>query len=78
MQFKLKDKPNHSIVVAIKKYHPNKYDDDDLIVYSPHFDSTCGWVIEGHFLGFTKTEAIEYLSTTNQPQDKHQQDNSKE
>jgi hypothetical protein len=59
IQFRLKDKPNHPIVKAIKEYEPNMYSENDLIVYSPHFDSTCGWTIEGHFLGFTKTEVVE-------------------
>jgi len=57
--FKLKDKPKHPIVMAIKKYEPDMYNENDLIIYSPHFDSTSGWTINGHFLGFTIMEVIE-------------------
>lgn len=57
--FKIKDKPNHDIVIAIKKYAQGQYGEDDLIIYSPSWCSTCGWSIEGHFLGFTKKEAID-------------------
>ena len=59
IQFKLIDKPNHPIVKAIRKYEPNTYEDNDLIVYYPPSSETCGWTIEGHFLGFTISEVLE-------------------
>tara|TARA_R110001632_G_scaffold199654_1_gene322184 strand:- start:282 stop:488 length:207 start_codon:yes stop_codon:yes gene_type:complete len=58
IQFKLKDKPNHPIVKAIMEYEPNVYKDNDLIVYYPPSSETCGWTIEGNFLGFTISEVV--------------------
>lgn len=58
IEFKLKDRPNHPIVKAINKYEPNIYNDECLIVYYPPSSETCGWVIEGDFLGFTTSEVI--------------------
>jgi hypothetical protein len=62
IQFTIEEKPDHPIVKALKKYEPELWKPTDQIVYSPHFDSTCGWSIEGHFLGFTKEEAIRAIS----------------
>jgi hypothetical protein len=59
VQFRLKDKPNHPIVKAIKKYEPDVFGDNDLIVYYPPSSETCGWTIEGYFLGFTISEVLE-------------------
>lgn len=58
IEFKLKDNPNHPIVKAIRKYEPNIFNDDDLIVYYPPTSETCGWTIDGYFLGFTIDEVI--------------------
>jgi hypothetical protein len=62
IKFNLEDKPNHPIVRALLKHEPELWKPTDQIVYSPHFDSTCGWSIEGYFLGFTKDEAVDSIS----------------
>lgn len=58
IQFKLREKPDHPIVKAIRKYE-DSFKEEDLIVYYPPTSESCGWTIEGHFLGYTISEVIE-------------------
>jgi hypothetical protein len=59
ISFKLKENPKHPVVIAINKYEPNTFNENDLIVYYPPSSDTCGWTIDGNFLGFTISEVIE-------------------
>jgi len=57
MTFKIRDRPNHPIVKALRKANGNKYDESEL-VYMPRFSQDWGWLIDGYFIAYNRQGAI--------------------